>query len=240
MHEQSRIVRVEQEQSGQWIGSLLGSSVRIATTHDCVWVRFSATDEKLRKLEAVMPGRRFNLVDGNWLVPLGCQVAEMKLPALDWKTPESLVEVAAPTAAFAGKIVADHCPIARLVRGGNESPAAAGLFAMQDLAAWVETAPLVRLNRLVYCVSDDLCLVLGEPLPTITCQYLCQFGRVLLPAGMSWEPTVDVETLQDLFAVEDDRWLLWTNTDEWAVISKSMLMPLRRSSVRAVCQTIKN
>jgi len=236
--EKSRIVRVEQEQPGQWIGSLLGSSARIAITNTCVWVRFSVNDETSRKLEAVLPGKRFKLVDGDWLVPNGCQVAEMKLPALDWKTPESLIELVAPTAAFTGKIVGEECPIARLVHGGNERPAAAGLFAIRDLIAWVETAPLVRLERLIYCVSDELYLVIGEPLPTIACQYLCQLGRVLWPAGMSWEPAVDVESIQDLFAVEDDQWLLWTNTDEWALISKSMLMPLRRSSIRAVCYTI--
>lgn len=240
MSERTRFVRIDRDLPNQWIGPLLGTSAQVAVGSDGFWVRFSATDDQLRKLEAGLPGKRFQLIDGVWLVQDGFHVAEATLPALDWQTPESLIEVTVPTAAFAGQLPANACPTLSLVRGGEERPALAGLFELSHLSAWTETAPFVRLQPLTYCISGDLCLVVGKPLPTISCRYLCQFENVLLPAGMSWSPSVNVHGVQTLFGVEDHSWLLWTSTNEWTLIPKSTLKPLRRSSIRTACRTMQS
>ncbi len=236
MSGQDRLLRIESDQSPHWIADLLGSTARVCVTNDCAWVRFSAVDESMRRRELTLPGKRYRLIENGWLIPDGGRVAELKLPELDWSAPESLVELVSPTAAFAGQIAMDDLPPLQLIAGGVERPAAAGLFAFDELATWVETAAMVRLQRLVYCISNDLCLVIGEPLPPIACQYLCQQGQVLTPAGMAWQPAIEVSTVLDLFDVKGDEWLLWIKTEQWSVIAPSVLMPLRRSSVRAMAR----
>lgn len=225
------------------IGLLSGKSVQAAIEHDTLWIRYSASNEKVVRVEALLPGQRWKAClesmadNGDLLAPLGKQVATERLPAdLNWSPLEDLIQWRLPTAALSGHVSDDDQMSLRLVRSSVESKPAGAMVEFQTLQKWLETAPAIRLQSLEYCVDAQakVCLVLGEPLPPIPCRYLWDAGDVFVPAGMCWAPAVDAVHVREAFGVGPGEMLAWFATDDWSVISRDNLMPLRRSSFRAL------
>jgi hypothetical protein len=215
------------------LGRLLDSHAEIAVDSKHIWVRYQSDDERAAGVAHYIHGQHFRLLENKLLVPLGSSVATERLPELDWRELEKAIEFKLPAAALSGRLTAAELPELKLLRGGAERPASAGLYSLDELIKWVVAAPQFRLQKLAACVAEYEVLVIGNPLPPIACEYLCQDGRLLTPAGMTWYPRIDAESVLEHFDVAKDQILLWTKTDEWSSIPIDIVKPLRRGSIRA-------
>ncbi|MDX1925978.1 MAG: hypothetical protein SFV81_05645 [Pirellulaceae bacterium] len=215
------------------LGKLLNSQAQVAIEKSNLWIRYRSDDEGVGGVASCLNGRHFHLLENHLLVPLGSTVATERLPALEWQKLTNVVYFELPMAGFSGKLAATNLPELSLLRGGPERPASAGLYALAEFACWVETAPQFRLRRLSACVSEQEVLVIGNPLPPIACQFLCQDGRLLTPAGMTWYPRIAADQVLEHFDVGVDQLMLWMQTEKWSSIPMELLKPVQRGSIRA-------
>ncbi len=220
------------------LGKLINSRAKIAVDDTYIWVRYESDDERVASLATCMNGRHFRLLDTNRLVPLESTIATEQLPKMEWRDLNEVVKFKLPTAALSGRFETAELPELQLIRGGAERPASAGLFSLEGLVSWIEGAPQFRLRRLAACVSQHEVLVVGNPLPPIACEYLCQEGRLLTPAGMTWYPRIDAALVLEHFDVGNDRLLLWTKTEQWSSIPLELVKPLRRGSFRSLIDNL--
>ena len=215
------------------LGKLLNSRAEVAVDVTHIWVRYHSDDDQVVRVASCINGRHFRLLEIDLLVPLGSAVATERLPELEWQVLAKVLEFKLPTAALSGRLTTTELPELKLLRGGAERPASAGLYSLDELFNWVVTAPQFRIQKLAACVSEPEVLVIGNPLPPIACEFLCQDGRLLTPAGMTWYPRIDAEQVLEHFDVAPDELLLWTKSDQWSSIPMDMVKPLQRASVRA-------
>ena len=232
------IVKLLHDSDVGTLGRLLNSKAKVAMDEEHIWVRYPSDDEHAAGVASCLNGRHFRLLDDSLLIPLGATVATERLPRLEWQKFSNAIEFKLPMAALSGRLAAVELPECKLpelklLRGGVERPASAGLFALDNFSSWVDTAPQFRLQRLSACMSDRDVLVIGNPLPPIDCEFLCQEGRLLTPAGMTWYPHINAEQVLEHFDVAANQMLLWTRTDEWSSIPLALIKPLQRGSVRA-------
>ncbi len=215
------------------------ANVQVALAEDYAWVKFDALDDQLVKQSRALAADRYRL-QGPWLVREGQQVAEAKLPELDWQPINSVIQFQLPWIGEAGQLAQLSRVTWRLERGGVEQAPAGAIMAWDEFARWVNTAPQSRLQALRYCVSMEHespartreALILGTPLPPLAAQYLIAKDNVLIPAGFHWLPGLDVQYVQRSFGIESHQWLLWQASDRWSVIDDRTFRPLSRGSVR--------
>ncbi len=215
------------------LGKLLNSQAVMAVENTDVWIRYNSEDEHAVNVASCLTGRRFRLLDNNLLVPLGSTVATERLPKLEWQGLAQVLQFRLPMAALSGRLTAPQLPQLKLIRGGVERPAAAGVYSLEELLDWVVAAPQFRLQKLAACVSEREVLVFGNPLPPIACKFLCLEGRLLTPAGMTWYPRISAGQVLEHFDVAADQIFLWTNNEQWSTIPTEYVRPLRRASIRA-------
>ncbi len=225
-------VRIPTTAALDWLPLLIDTDAKVAHVGSEYWVAWELRDDRSARIAAMLPGDRFSANAQAELCRSGHRVAERKLPMLEWTTAAALVTLAFPTAMPGGQIPNDRLPQLSLVRGGVETSPSAGIYPIDALKSWADQASTWRLRRLRYCWDGNRCLVMGDPLPPIPCQYLICIGQLLIPAGMEWVPRCEPSIVQQRFGVGADTWLLWIANDLWWTIDDELLVPLSRSSVR--------
>jgi hypothetical protein len=181
----------------------------------------------------LLQGSHYQLTEHGRLIPDGASVATERLPVLDWRPIRESIELQLPIAAMSGSLKTTLLPKLQLRRSGEERPATAALIELHTLLNWCERVPQFRLNKLTACVAADQVLVLGNPLPSVPCQYLCVDGGLITPVGMTWYPQLESELVLEHFDVHSTELLLWMSTDEWSIIPRTLLRPLQLASMRA-------
>lgn len=122
----------------------------------------------------------------------------------------------------------------RLVPTAEEQPAAALIVPLEALAAWIETAPAVRLQALQWAVIDEeKAFLLGQPLLPLPGEAFWQKGDHLLPLGLDFELPVLEGALGRLLNPGSGHWLIWQTDGGYFNISKTDLAGLSISSFRA-------
>lgn len=230
----TRIVKLLRKSDLNALGKVLHCRVKVAVDVSHIWIRYDSDDERVASVAACINGRHFQLLESNLLVPLGSAVATERLPELEWRDLERVLELKLPSAALPGRLAAAGLPELKLLRGGAERPAAAGLYPLEAFLNWVVTAPQFRIQKLMACTSEQEILVIGNPLPPLECEFLCQEGRLFTPAGMTWYPRIDAEQVLEYFDVAEDEILLWTHSDQFWSVPIEFVKPLRRGSIRAL------
>lgn len=214
----------------QWLGH------DIDVAHDSsgqMWLRVTSDDPALPARLARLPGRFFRKSEDGKLIRWGDRVASAVLDDnLHWQRLDDVLQLELPVAALAGRLDPELRSRLRLVRGGKPAAAAAAIVSMDNLSAWVELASQVRLTRLRWIVRGGEALVMGDPLPPIVAQYFVAIGRVLVPAGWHWQPSLPAGDLSELFGVRQDQWLIWEHEQRWSIVSDDALAMLRRAAVR--------
>lgn len=211
------------------------SQLRIAVSPDGYWVR-GLTAEQLESTEIrSIPFKKiYYLYEGQpqLLFPYGGSVPVKKLPStLLWTPLEKAMPLEHPSYNHNYFGLSERLSI-RLVIPEEEQEPIALLVPVQQLGAYIQTAPAVRLEPLLWVIVDDQALVLGRPLLPLPGKSYWRRGNHLLPAGLDFEWTALAETLGRELDTDGDCWLLWNEEGEYLAIKKDLCRPLSISSFR--------
>ena len=212
---------------------------------DVLWLRGPALDPALEtRLRCIAGLERFVLREPDLLVRGGTlgrgevlpKVPVLRLPDLVWRPLGELIEIHKPPAQLATART-QRVPVT-LVKGGREQPAAALLLPLATLREWTEAAPRVRLEPLLFVVSESgRAIVRGAPLPPVAGQPLWETTRVLLPTGATVDPPLPRSELRPALAptAPDDAWILFDDGGV-GIIPEAAWTGLSRGAVRATVE----
>jgi hypothetical protein len=219
-----------------------------------VWLRGRGFTALLRaELLSVADSPLYRVDEARWLFPPASSVPTLQLPDLKWVSLDSLLTLSLPTTQYANVRV----PRAELsqVRGGTETQANVLIGSWEAFRSWAEDAPLVRLTACYFAVSkspnvgggDARAIVAGKPLPPIVGERFYLLGKVALPVGFTWEPAVDVQTVEQVIRrsaiLSDEEWaevgmLIWNRSGEIEVVMKHQLIMALRQNICATAASL--
>jgi len=209
----------------------LGLEAGQTATH--CWLRGAALDEALaRELPQIPGAHRFEVLPSGELIPHGKRVPRGRLPEILWLPLANLWPFQPQLAATPAGLPE---PLPFLLRPAeSERPANALVLLFADLAAWVETASRVRLNRLEWTLcGDGRALVLGEPLPPLAGQFYYETQRVLTPCGWEWSPVAEPALVAETLQLRPQEYALCGPEPSLERIPPGAFVQLSRSGVRA-------
>jgi len=223
--------------------------IQVATDLQHFWLRGEdLKDALLIKLQSVADGPVFRLINDYELVPDGSHVPTETLPELQWNPLSTYSQLLLPVAAVPHAKV-PRCQLT-LVRSGRERPAELLITDFTKFASWALAAATIRLQRCQFAVMDDVkslesatCLVKGTPLPSIQGQRFWLAGRIAIPLGFEWSPSVDETTFDQVLIaqqpteISSQDILLWRRSnaghdDSTCVVPSSAFHPATRQCIR--------
>lgn len=206
--------------------------LRAARHEGMIWLRgvFGQAGPPLpvRRLPAV---RSFAVDAQEQLFPPGALTPTGTLPGLDWQDLPFFLPVELPVSALPGTIDAGVLP--RLVPGDGGQKSIALKTGWTGWAAYVETAPQVRLEALRFAASEQReALILGDMLPPLPGTEYWMRDGTCLPAGFDFE----FPALAGLFSRKHnpggEAILLFDESGRWEKIDLNHILPAKRSAVR--------
>lgn len=211
------------------------SGLEVCRAGDELWVRGAGDEAESRELLALPALRRYGLSGRGELLPRGARLPVGAAPIGPWwplarwlapGLPPETDQAAPPPA-----------PVAlELVPAGPDDPAppaALLCLPLAELAAWVESAPAVRLQRLELALDGQRALVRGDPLPPLPGQRLALLGQVALPLGWSWRPRLDPEALALALGLLPGELALLLPGGSREQVPSNAFAPLSRAGVRS-------
>ncbi|HVX12582.1 MAG TPA: hypothetical protein VHC22_15480 [Pirellulales bacterium] len=226
------IVRIGREHV-RHVARLRGiAGLEAAEAGDTVWLRSSANDESLNQLLAGLGGERFELLDGERLVPWQARVPTERLPPLRWTSIAKWATIALPIAALPGRLVPRQ-PL-RVVRGGAERPSAALLTVWRCWFDYATTAPEIRLRPLAFALAEDgRVLIRGTPLPPLSGQPYAVDRGVAVPCGWSLSPALESAIVCEVLGLAEGDIALFATDGTFERIAGEHFVRASRSAVRA-------
>lgn len=212
----------------------LWPGVRVLTDADRVYVQGGRTAADQQRVLLGLPTLdRFEVRKQGVLFRPGERTPSGNLPEGNWLPIRDCVDAALPAAA----VVTARVPRVELEIVPAAGPVQTPGLLLTDRESWITwgaTAPQARLEQLTFAVSDDeRVLVRGRPLPPVRGMQFVELDGVAIPAGCSWQPQVDANTLRDAAGVESDSLLLLHRDGSREVLTMNDFVPARRSAIRA-------
>ena len=222
-----------------------------ATDGTILWLRGDGLDDaRQRVLAPIADGPIYRLENDGRLTPFGNAVPTGRLPDLQWKPLEQLLNPVLPLAKMA--VVRLPRTVLVLERSSNERQAVILVTDWRSFQYWAISAPEIRLQTCRFAVEETSriesdsnlansprVVIHGDPLPPLSGERYWLAGCVGVPLGYHWSPAVDVSTLETIVRgahadhVNHDKIWIWNrdrNTmDEIAV---SEMVPVTRANVR--------
>ncbi len=206
--------------------------LKAARNDEQIWLRGWFDEQPLPLAVKQLPVKHtYQLDEQGQLFPQKGLTPVRVLPQLAWQSLREFVSLELPTAALPAQppepLVMSLVP-SKVARVGT-----ALLTSLSQWISYVETAPLVRLERWQYAVSEKMqVLVIGPPLPPLPGQEYWQCGPMLLPCGFDFEyPFLSNEIHQRLNPNKDGI-ILWSKQGNWQYIRQQDIVPVSRSGVR--------
>lgn len=216
--------------------------VSLAQIANVIWIRVECDDEMIDQRMGWLPGIVYRSQD-NHLYRDGNQVPSSMIPGnanTVWQPLREVcqIEVAQPQVS-PGKNLIQRQRVA-LIRGGVVCEPSALMTSIDELLAWVDTAPQNRINGLSWMFQRTIqrCLVVGAGLPPVSGSYFVKKEGILFPAGMIWSPRVSPSTLRQIFEVGTNEWLLWEADGSYVVLQEQELAVMSRANVRVAAQML--
>ncbi len=180
---------------------------------------------------------RYRSDAGGLLTPLHGSLPVARAPAVPWLPLAETLTVQPVMPVMPGRT--RERPGISLVRTGNEAPAQALLLPLPVLAAWVENAPRLRLERLQFAAAaDGRTFVRGVPLPPVpgAPYYFC--GTLALPCGWDFAPHVWAGWVEKSLAVPAEALALVHEDSRIEMIGAEGFAPLTLAAVRRTLVTL--
>lgn len=205
--------------------------LKLATKDQEIWVKgfsqeqIESTTVKCMSHKTIFVEKELLLFTINGLVPV------KKLPSgLLW----SPIDIALPLDRFKYNNnffgIQDKLEL-KLVPDHNPKKTMALLVDFDDIEAYIEQVPAIRLNSLSWCRIDDQIMIFGEPLLPIKGKSFWLINNMLLPSGWNFEYSslskVFSRHLKDQFQT-----LIYLNENEYIIVPNSNIRPLTIGSFR--------
>ncbi|MFK8056285.1 MAG: hypothetical protein AB8F78_09230 [Saprospiraceae bacterium] len=202
------------------------TGLEIAPSEDGHWVREAAGtfDLSLAERLRTLPGALVYTLRDEQLYLLNHLLPACRAPHLLWSPISRMLSVRLPLAVQT-ELLEPVALTIKLVADQSERNAAAQLVDRELLSAYAKTAPLVRLEPLVFCfVETDRAIVKGTPLLSLPGQGFWQIKNELLPLGYTFEYPKVIE----LLPAEQLR--VWQMNGEYFTVADRYWTPLRRDN----------
>lgn len=218
----------------------LVAGIEVAETADALWLRGRGDDEGLKQRLKTLPadGRFVWRTDGR-LRPEASLLATETLPELPWAPIRAWARVEPPPARLPAGL-----PARAGLRLAPAHSGAASNALLLDFGVWRDwalAAPVARLERLVFAVSDvvaGLVLARGRPTPAAPGRYLVETDGVLVPAGLACEPAVSATVIRRVFGAGEGDVLLWDEAGA-RVLGRELFVPATRAAVRESARALE-
>lgn len=214
-------------------------NLRVAFDEDRIWVR----DFDFAQIHSVevksIPYKELFYGKQEKLFPLNSQLPRGKVPSsLLWTGILRALPVKIP-ALNHNYFGTEEQLTARLVPAAAEQEPIAMVLPLHELAAYIETAPAIRLRPLGWTVVNrSFALLIGTPFLPLNGPVFWRRGNHLLPAGYDLELFSAEAVIAGLIDPDGDSWIFWNHDDTCIVIPKAALTQLSVSSFRsAIVQT---
>ena len=209
--------------------------IEVCPQPEAVWLRGPSGDEALELKLRALPGRRFEVLGDNQLVPVGATVPLGYCPEGPWIGLRKWMTLALPTAALSG--MPGGKIYLRLERGW---PVREANVLLTDAGAWrryAADAPQVRLHALAFAMCDAAyVLVRGTPLPPIAGLRFVEQHGVAIPAGYTWSPALDNMVVRQSLRLESGDLAIVQADGSWDRVRGDDFVRATRSAVRLSTQ----
>ncbi len=215
------------------LGALrLVPGVRVCEQADDVWLRGEGADEEFGRRLLVLPeSQRFSVLDGDEIVPHGARVPVGRLPEGTWQALSRWLNVVLEPAALPGRV--ETPAVLRMFSSTAEREANVLLTSLERLVEYAAAAPLVRLQRWRFAVSETgAAVVQGTPLPPLSGQVYCETEGVAVQAGWTWTPAVEAAVLRKMLGLSPGDVALLHAEGKWELIRAGDFTAATRSAIR--------
>jgi hypothetical protein len=203
-----------------------------------IWLRGRSADPALAASLLTMPATaRYRWLPDGRLQPHGAVLAVEVLPTLEWRPIQAWLHfvfpLVRPPAALptpvSVELASDHA-----ARAAN-----AALLPLNSLLDWMRDAPALRLAPLRFAATvEGRALVLGVPLPSLSCRPCVEIEGVVVPAGLAWKPAVSARVVRRWLQVADDVTVLWDETGVHR-LGTELFVSASRSTARATLRALQ-
>jgi hypothetical protein len=199
-------------------------------------LRGDAIDEQLSvQLRSIPGATRFDVLADQQLIEVGQRVPQGRLPELDWEPLPDWLRISLPEAGWPGRF-ARLTPV-RLVRSSVVSQIGLLVTTLDAWLAWADHAPRVRLDPLRFAADGEGRVAIhGCPLPPLSGERFTFADGIAVPAGWTWTPAVDADTLRDACGLGPGDVALLSPQGSWELIKSDQFVRASRSAVRATVE----
>lgn len=230
-------IKLPRAASAGVFGLRLNVGVEVGETEETIWLRGLAGDAALRRRLLMLPALGRYVWDGEEkLRPEGSRLATERMPELPWAPILAWAKIEAPVARLPASVA--ERAVLRLVPATETGGASNALWL--EFAVWRDwalSAPVARLERLVFAASGESALVRGTPLPAAPGRHLVETDGVLIPAGLACAPAVSAGVLRRVWGVGEGDVVLWDEAGA-RVLGRELFVPATRANVRATVRAM--
>lgn len=211
------------------------AELSIGETEQHLWVRWEQEKAALDGDLLSLPAVRFAVLEDGQLIERGRSVPLGYLPEVAWTPIAEWMTIQIEAPALAATIPA---PVRLQMRTSDAVQESSVLVASRHTwRDYAETAPQVRLNRLVFAQNGDQeVIVRGTPLPPIAGTYFVEQAGVAAVAGWTWSPPIAAEVLARSLQISGDDLALLHADGSWEAIRGEEFVRATRTAVRASTQ----
>jgi hypothetical protein len=197
---------------------------------DALWLTGKQCDDALRLQLRKLAGDFFSLGDGRELIPYEHVLPVGRLPEGTWRPLAEVLRPAAPKSALPGRLGGKFELTVR--RSSEERPATLLRVSRAQLAAFVDTAPAIRLRRLRFALSREAALIAGAPLPPIAGIRFAEAGGISVPCGYRLHPLADERVIASLLELSPGDVALFDLSAAVEIVRAESFVSLTRAAAR--------
>ncbi|GAA3519115.1 hypothetical protein GCM10022393_36600 [Aquimarina addita] len=207
-------------------------TLTVAFDQGDIWVRgFDEVQINSIEIKGIPYKSLFYEKDGK-LYLLHSQLPDQHIPSVLWTPIDRAlpIELPAYNHNYFGSKEAINM---QLIPSENERETAAVICAVDSLQQYIETAPAIRLKKLMWVLlNNNDVLIIGTPVLPITGTAYWRHYDFLIPAGYDFDLSIFTEMLHQKMNVTKDTYVIWNTNNTWFSVLKEVLQPLTRGSFR--------